>query len=349
MRDRFLVFADLHLHNWREFSSRLPNGKNSRLQDGVNVLDQILDYALQKGISLVVFLGDLIHSRVRTEVEVYNAAWEALKRFQAAGVRILAVVGNHDQALKSDLSVHALRPLSEIMTVIDSPTSLKIGDALFLAYPYGYPLGTLRVAGSLRAAAKKVFLLGHFGVQGAVVGSGSYTPSEEIALGDVKKEGTDLALLGHYHKHQCLSKDCIYAGSPLQMTWMDTGDAPRGFLEVSYDEDGFSVDLIPVKAPRFVEVAVADLADQEIEGNFIKLRLQPGGKFSEVEGVLREAGVRAFYTVEDLLVEEKKRIDIGLDNSLEEMVDKYVDFQETALRLAKLKKIGLEIIKHDNV
>lgn len=342
---RFLAFADLHLHNWREFSTRLENGRNSRLQDGIDVLDQICTYAIHTDIELVVFLGDLIHMRVRNEVEVYNAAYSALKKFGDAGIELLAVVGNHDQALKSNLKIHALKPFSEIITVVDEPTVIRRGDVQFMIYPYGYELGTLTQ--DKDESIEHRFLLGHMGIQGAVVGSGLYSPKEEIVLDQVHQEGADLALLGHYHKHQWLSDKCIYAGSPLQLNWNDTGDI-KGFLDIWWDHEGVAVDHVPTRSPKFVETDLDGILGEDqqekLSKNFLRLRLQPGQKLVDVRDQLDTIGVRSFYVIEESLAEEKKRVDIDLDLSFSDMVPKYVAYQETILDKARLEDIGLELV-----
>ena len=58
---KYLIFSDLHAHNYREFSEIDPTGVNSRLLDCVEVLGEIQKYANSQGIEKVIFCGDLFH------------------------------------------------------------------------------------------------------------------------------------------------------------------------------------------------------------------------------------------------------------------------------------------------
>src|SRR5690349_2871410 len=104
---KVLVFSDIHLHVWKNYSKILDNGLNSRLVDGINVIKQIENYICNNSIDLVLFTGDFFHVKRQIYVQAFNAAYLAISSLADTGVPIVAIVGNHDQADKSGAS-HSL-------------------------------------------------------------------------------------------------------------------------------------------------------------------------------------------------------------------------------------------------
>jgi DNA repair exonuclease SbcCD nuclease subunit len=75
--------------------------------------------------------------------------------------------------------------------------------------------------------------------------------------------------LGHYHEHQALGPHWWYIGAPLQHTWGDKGQW-RGFLV--YDTDTRTIERIPLKAPKFVEIIDWNTVTEEmVEDNYVRL------------------------------------------------------------------------------
>jgi DNA repair exonuclease SbcCD nuclease subunit len=263
----FLIFSDLHAHPFKPYATILPNGMNSRLSDIVSCVKQILDYCIEHPeVELVLFGGDLFHTRGRLAVQAFNAIYEVLAGFSIRKIPLMLIHGNHDQADRegSVYSIHTLRTVAE---VVDKPgwtmvTTRTGQDVAVMAVPYTENVAHLRdlvktpFPGRLVTKVPTLFL-GHLGIQGAKVGSDFvYTNPYDAAVDDLNLPGFDAAFLGHYHMHQRLTANAWYIGAPLQHTWGDRGQE-RGF--VIYDSETRQIERHMLSAPRFEEVQVADV------------------------------------------------------------------------------------------
>src|SRR3990167_7616811 len=117
MSRRFIVFSDLHLHLW-SYGASTVNGKNSRLLDQVNVLDQIRLYALTNNIKEIVFTGDFFHTHSSVRSEVLWAAHTFLSALKRENIKIIFLIGNHDYTNKEG-DLHSIDFLKEFGTVVE--------------------------------------------------------------------------------------------------------------------------------------------------------------------------------------------------------------------------------------
>ena len=92
---KILHFADLHLGV--ETYGRLDpaTGLSSRLLDFLNVLDQVVDFAIENRVDLVLFCGDAYRSREPTQTHQREFA-RRINRLSTSGIPIFLLVGNHD-------------------------------------------------------------------------------------------------------------------------------------------------------------------------------------------------------------------------------------------------------------
>src|SRR3972149_8887663 len=92
---KVLHFADLHLGIESSGTVAPDTGLSSRLADVLKVLDQLVDYAVDCGVDLVVFCGDAYKSRDPSQTQQRELA-KRVRRLSEAGIPMLMVVGNHD-------------------------------------------------------------------------------------------------------------------------------------------------------------------------------------------------------------------------------------------------------------
>ncbi len=92
---RILHFADLHIgvENYGRIDP--VTGLSTRLQDFLNALDQLVDFAISSDIDLVLFAGDAYKSRDPSQTQQREFA-RRIARLTSAGVPVFLLVGNHD-------------------------------------------------------------------------------------------------------------------------------------------------------------------------------------------------------------------------------------------------------------
>ncbi|MBC8249063.1 MAG: metallophosphoesterase, partial [Anaerolineales bacterium] len=92
---KLLHFADLHLgvENYGRIDP--ATGLSTRLMDFLRAYDQVVDYALENDISLVVFAGDAYKTRDPNPTYQREFA-RRIRRLSTAGIPTVLVAGNHD-------------------------------------------------------------------------------------------------------------------------------------------------------------------------------------------------------------------------------------------------------------
>lgn len=269
---KILHLADLHLGV--ESYGRLDpaTGLSSRLLDFLAVFDQVVDYALENKVDLVLFCGDAYKSREPTPTQQREFA-RRINRLASNGIAVFLLVGNHD-----------------LPTAIGKATTTEIFDTLAVknVYVAGRPdihriptnSGPVQVASlpwprrgllltkeetknldfnqikqkleevltriiSVHAAkldpALPAILAAHVWVTGATAGSEKMiTIGQDHALlpGNVANPAFDYIALGHIHKHQVLSRNppMVYAGSLERLDFSEEADE-KGFYMVEIEPD----------------------------------------------------------------------------------------------------------------
>ncbi len=92
---KILHFADLHLGVESYGRINPTTGLSSRLHDFLSALDQVVDYALQNKVDLVLFCGDAYKSREPSQTQQREFA-KRINRLSTSGIPIFLLIGNHD-------------------------------------------------------------------------------------------------------------------------------------------------------------------------------------------------------------------------------------------------------------
>ncbi len=291
---KILHFADLHLgvENYGRIDP--ASGLSTRLEDFLKALDQVVDYALENEVDLVLFCGDAYKSREPNQTQQREFA-RRINRLSTSGIPIFLLIGNHD-----------------LPNAIGRATTTEIFDTLAVKYVYVsnrpeiYRIptksGTIQIASLpwLRRSAllskedtKNLnfdqinlrlqqiltsiiaanipkldpglpsILAAHVWVSGAQIGSERLmTIGQEhvLLVSNIAHPAFDYIALGHIHRHQVLSDNppVVYAGS-LERIDFGEEEGEKGFylVEIKPGETGkrqVSFDFHPVTGRRFVTI-----------------------------------------------------------------------------------------------
>lgn len=249
-----LLFSDLHCHNREQFSERLPSGRNSRLQDCLNVVEQAIVICEERNIQSVFFLGDVFESRTKLDIDVLTSTSEVFKRLSKACKNLFMLVGNHDQYTKVG-EVHSMEIFRDFAEVIDSP---KIDEDSLTGWTAAFYPHTSDVPG-MKEWIKKMpqvdLFLFHQGLSEASVGPYDMNVKTEISIKDLPLDKTRYCIAGDYHKRQFLANGKFhYLGSPLQLSFSERGDR-KCFTLI---KDDWTIEEIETDAPRFYEFDSAE-------------------------------------------------------------------------------------------
>lgn len=294
-----LLWSDLHAYPFKSYSKILENGVNSRLQDALNCIEQIYNYAAdsKNDIQLILFGGDMFHVRKTIHVQSFNAVYFALEKLSKI-CPIIMIHGNHDQSDKEgkDHSIYGLKNIVQI----PEPGWYRHDRFNILTVPYTENNDHLRqiVKTKLPTGELNIFL-GHLGIQGAKTGADFvYSNPYDPTISDLNPNAFDVGFLGHYHLHQHIGNTFYYIGAPLQHNWGDK-DQYRGFL--TYNVTNSIITKHPLKAPKFIELQEADLNDSEIktmtDDNFVRVISDRNWELEEIDNYKKELNVRTFEVI----------------------------------------------------
>jgi len=294
-----VVISDLHAHTSWPFSKTLPDGRNSRFADLLNILDQVRVFIETTKPTDLLILGDLTHRRHFINFALYNDLMAVIARLAAMVERTTILVGNHD--LESN-DVHSLYPYSFLpnTAVVEEPERVRLADGSD-AYAIPYMPDPLAVAAAVEHAPSGIPLFAHYAAEGVPLESDYYLESP-LKLGELGK--FPLTLFGHVHRPSMhVNPRVIYVGAPLHFDFGDVGDRYMYYVtDLAMQGDG-TVVAQPLDFPVFVTSMWPKLPVTERRG-FLRLLDVPAGKIEEAKQAAVGAGWMDVVALEGALPPE---------------------------------------------
>ena len=328
---KLLAFSDLHAHPHKQGARMLETGVNSRMQDCINAMDEVFQYAYDHDIKYVLFGGDLFHKRNWLDTSAANLVYDLLGKWSEAGILMIGIPGNHDQYDQQG-RVHSMGSfVSDCCHVINEPEWVRMGKGVYVfGVPHTHDADKFRelIATGIKsrpAKAKKAIALFHTGVDGARVGigrKGTFKLTSEVSIKDLCAETFDLVLLGDYHLPQHVGGNVHYIGALLQHSWGDQLEE-RGFMEI--DTDSWSITRIPTLSPRFLVISPEEL-DRVSPGDFVKVlfETQPSQAcVDDLRGQLSHAQTVEITVPKQQLTNHQRKAVINLAMQRKEILERY--------------------------
>lgn len=354
----FLIFSDLHAHNFRYAADRttIPGRKglyNSRLADTVAVLEEIRKYAVYYKIEEIVFCGDLFHRRSSVPTDVRHVIFDSLKEFSADNIYLHVLLGNHDMGDRRG-HVHSLAGLdSDFLKVYDNGldrVSAPGADFIFLPYTDDKEDAkrSLKLAEEWVLKDQPAILFAHLGVQGAKVGSDYVLIGpNDISVNDIPKGKFAASFFGHFHEHQQIFKNGWFVGATHQHNWGDAYGS-RGFLHVKVYENGkVDFEQIGTMAPEFVITRDGKTSRGELsmmkENDFVRnITKDP---YQDKDALKERWGIKHLELIsENDVVDSEFKLDMS-KLSPAQLLEDWVEHKNPNIDRDKLLAVGREILK----
>lgn len=328
MSDEVLIFSDIHIFPHKR--------KNERLEDCLKALDWVFDVAEERGITHILFGGDLFHDRQKIEIFTYQRTFEVLeKRLRSNKFQLYFLLGNHDLWYNDKTSVSSVIPLSALpgVKIISQAERLNILGCNWDFMPFTHnPIDTLSELKKM--SGKEEYLLGHIAIDGAILHGSIYSDVTIEHDGDMTSVGVSLfehykhTFLGHYHAEQRVNSKVEYIGSPLELSF---GEAFQKKHIIAFNgKTGEKTYILNKFSPRHLIININDKDKYELEGNFVRLNIDDLGAtdlISMRKEMLDSNNLGSFE-----IKQKKKVIDehVILDaksilNQGKKMLSKYVD------------------------
>lgn len=299
---KIIHFADLHLGVENYGRPDPATGLSTRMNDFLSVLDELVDFALESRVDLVIFSGDAYRTREPTQTQQREFA-RRIGRLASNNIPVFLLVGNHDlpNAVGRATATEIFDTLAvKNVYVAAKPDIYKIetagGTIQVVAVPWLRRSGLLtreevknldieQINRKLQEALTQVIasktealdpslpavLAAHVWVTGARAGSEMRMVMGQepaVLLSNIANPVYDYVALGHIHEHQVLAENppVVYAGSLERIDFGEENDE-KGFYVVDIRAGGdgkrrTSYEFHPVKARRFLTIEAVVKADE---------------------------------------------------------------------------------------
>lgn len=267
---RILHFADLHI-GVENYSRVDPEtGLSTRLQDFLDTYDELVDYAIETSVDLVLFCGDAYKSRDPSQTHQREFA-KRIAKLSAHDIPVFLLVGNHDTPhvigrataleiydtlsvpnvhIGDTLKTHVVQTKSGPIQIVAVPwirrsAFLAREDTRGLSPDKVNEVIQERLSDAIKAQAEALDTSLPAVFAGHVTVSQARTSSEQsMMLGrdhvllnsNVALPQFDYVALGHIHKHQVLGNNpmVVYSGSIQRVDFGEERD-DKGFCMIDLD------------------------------------------------------------------------------------------------------------------
>lgn len=300
---KVLHISDLHI-------GKRVNGM-SMLDDQRYILRQILDIAEKRQVSVLLIAGD-VYDKASPSAEAVTVFDAFLTDAVAAGLRVLAIPGNHDSAERIAYAQGLLEKQGVCLPPVYAGEVERVeledehGPVEFWLLPFLKPGDVRRFfpdeeigddySAALRAVlgacdidqGKRNVVLSHQLV--TAYGTAPDRADDEIKLGGMDNvdvsvyDAFDYVALGHVHRPQRVGRDTVrYSGSPLKYSFSEARyDKSAALIELGEKKTGDDVGecvsfelipLVPLHDVREVRGTLADVLAMGAESDYLHITL----------------------------------------------------------------------------
>lgn len=327
---KVLIAADIHF------------GLPQKLHDILWAVRTVREYAIKQNIETVILCGDIFHDRVNYNIEVLNAAYAFFDETRRMGQEWIAFPGNHDMPLRHSWEVNTLKPLKDVLTVIEEIKLLKVLGHRFWVVPFvHYESVYMKVLAHIEKQYEQGdVLLTHIGVNNATLNECFLI--KHWSTVEFSESKFDRVFTGHFHCHQGVGErqNVWYPGSPIPFRF-DEGMVPHGFIEYNLES----------QEVKFVKIFDLQLIDGERPPDYVTIT---DDMLSEDLTALKHDCVRVQlnrdYNRDELLRMRKSLEDIGISNIKlnkikEEKID--LDSPKNSLSLSSPEELFNQWVEQD--
>lgn len=344
---KYVLFSDIHFGQQTEFSKTVEykgRAVDSRLLDGLTVLDQVEYQADKHKARGIIFCGDLFHDRYLIDIAVMNFVRLRIKKM-AKKYKVILLKGNHDEVYDDEELITSTSMLQGIKNVIiiNKPKIYK--DMVFIPY-CSDPMKALKE--TLRDAthtSRLKYLFAHLTPNGARV-SGSELLSD-VPVDDNKQLAKfKRCFTGHIHRPQKIGAWTIL-GSPMQMNY---GEKEEDKFIYVLNTKNNNLEEIYTEAPRFVEIIVRSNSDlikhrKTVNKNYVRATVLPEIRTKYPENLEKlisySKGWSEYYEVQ-----QGEEVTTGIQRQeFPDLIKQYVEqAKPESLKTKKLLDLGNEYV-----
>lgn len=334
----YIFASDVHIGERKDLNVPTASGLNSRLLEGISIVDQIGELAKKYKVRNIFILGDIFDLKDRIPARIMILFAEAVAKFPCP---LIILKGNHDYA-EDDYAPIKLLKREGKLSLIDAPNIYN--DIVFLPYYRKYEefrQKWIELHKEMKMKQKIRLFLFHNTVPGAKFANNRKAEGEF----DLPTMGGVRYLAGDIHLPQNVGP-IKYLGSPYQVDFGEEGQDKFVYLyKVSEDS------LVPVELnyPKFVSI---DVNSQKvlggIEGNYVRMigevLKEDKERIENIKKNIQEMNPKFVISAVKYRADKKARIVTAKDDH-QAVLSEFLGQSETELDKQRLLEVGLDLIK----
>lgn len=287
---------------------------------------QLVPFCKTRGITTLIFEGDIFHNRKTIDILVKNKVLDLFKA-TLSDFECIIYLGNHDVYYKNSNQVNSLKFLTGLpnVTVYEEITKVKRWGRNILFVPWLYEETKLT---EFKVDPSEVdVMFGHFDIVGSRMNTHRVS---DVGLDKKFIFQFPLVFSGHYHTRSEETHGngvLIYTGTPYQLDRGDKGET-KGFYVLETDDLSYEFVVNEVSS-RFVDLIYPETVS-DVKGNKVDLHVEEeyldSFEFKEYqESVSNEFPLSVTVKIIDRELGVSGTGEVEIDNkSLEEIFIEYV-------------------------
>lgn len=287
--NKTLIIGDIHLGKGSSIGKSAIDGSlNSRISDQINILNWVLNTAVDKEISRLILTGD-IFEEIKPDHQLVMIFMDWLTSCSINNIEVHIVAGNHDlkrvgNKYSSILDIIEISNINHIYIYNKIHTIHTNGVSFtFLPFRNKSSLGVDTVKEAISGIENclhyqladipfenKKVLVGHVAIENSVYTGEIGDNINELLFPISSFVGYDYVWMGHIHKPQVMNKSNPYVAHIGSMDISDFGETDQKKIAILFNGE-FEELIIPTRPLKRIKIEVPKGQDgTDILSNYIK-------------------------------------------------------------------------------
>lgn len=353
MNPDVLIVGDLHIHERQEFPGEI--GKNPRLLDGLDILDQILRLVIKHELRYVIFTGDLFELKDRIPNHILVPFAQIFEEINLRGAEVIALMGNHDFKIPE----YATTSIFPNIRLVCDPETLELKNDI-CSRTVGF-LPFFRKEEDFRqnwldyhqedAPPPDIFIF-HNELPGVYYSKKKMSEQQSWDFPTFPYDST-MYIGGHIHMPQILkttNNQIEFIGTPYQIDFTDV-DKDRANYVILYELSTGKTESVQLNYPRFLGIDLDSKENPNLmkaKGNYLRIvgTVEPKDRprIRELKQTLLSRGAKGVQIKVKYLTQQVKRLKAEKTDH-RGVIGQYLLGNTTGLDKERLLRTGLELIE----
>lgn len=346
-------FADIHLHEWPDFSRLNEDGINSRLADQLEALERLSavpSFKFKRVPDIAIIAGDITHKRGALTPAVIHAAKVAFERFSRSFKEVLVIPGNHDYPLKSGpawLNSTTIFEGLPNVKVFNEPIAYAVEESGIIHFvPWMPDSEAMKEAFLQSVGSVPSILVSHLAIHGARLDNG-FIYEGGLAVSDLCPASHKAVFLGDFHHAQTFAGTNVhYIGAPYPMTRADVS-LKGSVMDAFFDPAGNKFDYCwtqDTAGKRMIRTDdMKEAEEATAKGHYVSFVASGKAEVRQAQALGLPIEFRPPETTQ-------KRLNVKADSDITEIVGAYFEsLEEKELggreRQEEVKALALEVVQ----